>query len=151
MTANDPHSAALALVRRHGTRDPFRLARELGCIVIRTPLQGIRGFYQYLHRQRILYVDSALPEAEARLVCAHELGHALLHRGCNRIYLDANTYFPASRQEVEASRFALSLLYDDDSLRLFLEHPVQLAAEHMGVSTDLARYRLSRIPPAENM
>lgn len=133
---------ASSLVRRYATRDPFRIAEALGCIVIRTPLRGIRGFYQRMKRQQILYVDSELPEAQARLVCAHELGHALLHRGCNRIFLDANTYFAVNRQEIEASRFALCLLYEDEELALFLEHPVQLAADYMGVSTELAAYRL---------
>lgn len=140
-----PQRAAKSLVRKFGTRDPFRLAQELGYIAIRTSLQGIRGFWHHAQRQHIIFVDDSLPDPEARFVCAHELGHILLHRGYNRIYMDSNTYFPVNRQEIEANHFAVDLLYDDEDLRFFLDYPVQLAADHMGVSVELAEYRLRQI------
>lgn len=141
----DSKRIAASLVRKYRTRDPFRLADALGYVVIRTPLQGIRGFYQYVKRCRMIYIDSALNEWDARFVCAHEIGHSLLHQGYNRIFMDTHTYFPTKRYEVEANRFAVDLLFDDDDLRDFLEHPIQLAADCMGVSTDLAEYRLMSI------
>ena len=136
---------AESLVHRHGTRDPFRIAQELGFVVIRTPLAGIRGFYQYAKRRHIIYASCDLPEPEARFVCAHELGHAVMHRGQNRIFTDTNTYFVTTRPEIEANRFAVDLLYDDDDLRFLLDYPVQLAADIMGVSVELAEYRLKAI------
>lgn len=141
----DHKRIAVSLVRKYGSRDPFQIARTLGMIVIRTPLQGIRGFYQYVKRCGIIYIDSSLEEREAAFVCAHELGHALLHRGCNRIFMDTHTYFPVRRQEIEADRFAVDLLFDDEDLRDLLEHPIQLAASCMGVSNELAEYRLRSI------
>lgn len=140
-----PKCAAESLVRRFGTRDPFRLAQELGYIVIRTSLQGIRGFWHHAQRQHLIFIDESLPDPEARFVCAHELGHILLHRGTNRIYMDVNTYFQTNRQEIEANHFAVDLLYDDDDLRFFLDYPIQLAADFMGVSVELAEYRLKGI------
>lgn len=140
-----PKRAAESLVHSFGTRDPFRLARELGYIVIRTPLQDIRGFWHYAQRRHIIVIDEALSEQDARFVCAHELGHVLLHRGCNRMFMDANTYFQTNRQEIEANRFAVDLIYDDEDLRFFLDYPIQLAADYMGVSTELAEYRLRQI------
>ena len=136
---------AASLVRKHGTRDPFRIAHELGYVVIRLPLKGIRGFYQKMQRRHVIYVSSDLPEPEACFVCAHEIAHALLHRGYNRIFTDANTYFVADRPEIEANRFAVDLLYDDEDLRFFLDYPIQLAADYMGVSIELAEYRLKHI------
>jgi Zn-dependent peptidase ImmA (M78 family) len=134
---------ATSLVRRYGTRDPFRIAEAMGITVVRVPLKGIRGFYQCMKRCRFIYIADDLSGADARFVCAHELGHAMLHRGYNRIFMDAHTYFPTNRYEVEANRFAVDLLYDDDDLRFFLDYPIQLAADHMGVSVELAEYRLS--------
>ena len=134
---------AESLVRKFKTRNPFRIADELGFIVIRTSLQGIRGFWHYTQRQHIIFVDDNLPEVVARFVCAHEIGHIMMHRGINRLYMDRNTYYPVNRQEVEANRFAVDLLYDDSDLRFFLDYPIQLAADYMGVSVDLAEYRLS--------
>lgn len=136
---------AESLVKKHGTRDPFRIAQELGFVVIRTPLSGIRGFYQHIKRRHLIYVCSDLPEPEVRFVCAHELGHALMHRGHNRIFTDTNTYFVTDRPEIEANRFAVDLLYEDEDLRFFLDYPIQLAADFMGVSMDLAEYRLRHI------
>lgn len=133
---------AESLVRKCKTRDPFRIAQELGYVVIRVPLKGIRGFYQRLKKRHVIYIDSDLSEQEARFVCAHEIGHVLIHRGYNRIYMDSNTYFPTSRQEIEADRFAVDLLYDDDDLQFFADYPIQLAADYMGVSVELAEYRL---------
>ena len=136
---------AASLVQKYRTRDPFRLADALGYVVIRTPLQGIRGFYQYVQRCYLIYIDSALDDMAARFVCAHEIGHVLLHRGYNRIFMDSHTHFPTNKYEIEANRFAVNLLFDDDDLRDFLEHPVQLAADCMGVSVELAEYRLLSI------
>lgn len=141
----EPKRTAESLVRRFGTRDPFRIAQELGYIVIRTSLQGIRGFWHHAQRQHLIFIDESLPDPEARFVCAHELGHILMHRGINRIYMDVNTYFQTNRQEIEANHFAVDLLYDDDDLRFFLDYPIQLAADFMGVSVELAEYRLKRI------
>lgn len=142
----EPKRTAESLVRKFGTRDPFQLAQDLGYIVIRTTLQGIRGFWHHTQRQHIIFIDEKLPEQEARFVCAHELGHILLHQGYNRIYMDANTYFPVNRQEIEANHFAIDLLHDDEDIRFFLDYPIQLAADYMGVSVELAEYRLSSIP-----
>lgn len=140
---------AASLVRKYGTRDPFRIADALGISVARVPLSGIRGFYHDMKRCKIIYIDDSLCDADARFVCAHELGHALLHRGCNRIFMDSHTYFAVNRYEIEADRFAVDLLFDDDDLRDFLEYPVQIAADCMGISTALAEYRMRSLSPAK--
>ena len=136
---------AESLVRKCKTRDPFRIAQELGYVVIRTPMKGIRGFYQRLKKRHVIYIDCDLSEQEARFVCAHEIGHAQLHRGHNRIFTDTNTYFAVNRQEIEANRFAVDLLYDDEDLQFFADFPIQLAADYMGVSTELAEYRIGQL------
>lgn len=140
---------ANSLVRKFGTRDPFRIAEALGMEVVRVPLSGIRGFYRCMKRCKLIYIDSGLPDDEARFVCAHEIGHALLHRGYNRIFMDSHTYFAVNKYEIEANRFAVDLLYGDDDLRDFLEHPIQVAADCMGVSVELAEYRLRSISPTK--
>lgn len=136
---------AESLVRKYKTRDPFRIAAKLGFVIIQTPLQGIRGFCQQIKRRQVIYIDSNLSDLDSRFVCAHEIGHLLMHRGYNRIFMDTNTYFLVNRQEVEASRFAVDLLFDDGDLRDLLEFPVQIVADCMGVSIDLAEYRMRSI------
>lgn len=141
----DHKRIAESLVRKFKTRDPFRIASELGYIVIRAPLKGIRGFWKYVSRRHIIVIHDGLTDMQAQFTLAHEIGHVLMHRGHNRIYTDKNTYFQSNRQEIEANRFALDLMYGDEDLSFLLEHPVQLAADFMGVSIELAEYRLRTI------
>ena len=140
-------SLAEKLVRRFGTRDPFKIAEALGYIVLYAPLVGVRGFYQYLKRCHIIYLDPELDEDTARFVCAHELGHSLLHRGIHRIFMDTRTFLVSSRYETEADQFAADLLYDDYDLQDLLTFPLPTAAASMGVSEELATYRLQTVQP----
>lgn len=135
------------LVDKHGTRDPFRIAEELGYTIIYTPLVGVRGFYQYLKRCHIIYLDSELDDATARFVCAHELGHSFLHRGLNRIFMDTRTFIITGRYETEANQFAVDLIYSDEELQPYLSRSYECAAAYMGVSNALAEYRMREVVP----
>ncbi len=133
------------LVSTCGTRDPFRIAAAMGFIIIETPLEGIRGYYQYIHRCHIIYIDSGLTEPERRWVCAHELGHYAMHRGLNRVFMDKHTLMVTNRYENEADRFAMYLLFSDDYLRELAHYSIDTVAQCLGVSRELAEYRMSRI------
>ena len=133
------------LAKKCNSRNPLEIAKALGFIVIHTPLSGIRGFYQYEKRCHIIYIDSTLPEETARFVCAHELGHAVLHHKLNRIYLDKCTHFVTSRYEKEADRFAVQLLYEDGDLFDLQELPISTVSVCLGVSEELAAYRMGAL------
>ena len=133
------------LAVKHGTRDPFQIAYALGFLVIRAPMTGLRGFYQYIKRCHIIYINDALDEVQARLVCAHELGHYFLHRGMNRMFMNRATLAVTGKYEKEAHRFAVDLLYSDDDLLPYLSRPIADAAAFMGVPSSIAEYRLSTI------
>ena len=143
----DTKALANRVAAQHGTRDPFRIAEELGFIVIRAPLVEMRGLRQYVKRRTIVYVNACLDEPQQRLVCAHELGHHFLHRGLNRLFMDRNTCMVANKYENEAHRFAVDLLYDDADLRECAEWSDEQVARWMGVPLPLARYRRSTVPP----
>lgn len=135
------------LVEQFGTRDPFKIAAELGYSIIYTPLVGVRGFYQYLKRCHIIYIDSDLDDATARFVCGHELGHSLLHQGLNRIFMGTRTLFVLDRYETAADQFSVDLLFSDEELQPFLSRSYECAAAYMGVSNDLAEYRMGVVIP----
>ncbi len=136
---------AESLVRKFKTRNPFAIAEALGFVVLRVPLAGIRGYYQHIHRCTIIYIDSGLDWWEEDFVCAHEIGHALLHRGCNRVFMDTNTYFKVDQYEIEADKFALNLLYSDDDVACFFCLPAEVFADAAGVSTEIALYRMDLV------
>ncbi len=133
------------LARYHGTRDPFQLASALDFIIIDTPLDGIRGYYQYIHRCHIVYLDNRLSEEERTWVCAHELGHHFLHRNLNRIFMDKHTLMITNRYERDADRFAADLLYSDDFLQDYIGYSYTTVAESLGLSYDVAEYRMSTV------
>ena len=116
MVTNDIYTLVNNLVTTHETRNPFKIAREIGAIVLFVPLVKVNGFYQRYEDQDIIYINEALTEEEKILVCAHELGHALLHNDINSIFLET-CKFVENKYELEANAFAVQLLKDDLNLR----------------------------------
>ena len=143
----DIRGLALSLVERHGTRNPFKIADDLDYIIICTPLAGIRGLYQYLDRSHIIYLDNALDEKTQYWVCAHELGHSFLHGKINRIFMDTRTFAVTSKFERDADRFASELLFDDYDIQDLLELPIAVVASCLGISEQLAAYRMQTVQP----
>lgn len=104
------------LVRFYKTRDPFEMIKGMNIILVNYPLEGVRGFYQYFQRNNIIYLDEKLSDSERRFVLAHELGHMILHKKSNAIFMDTRTQFNTSKYEQEANLFAMELLLPDQIL-----------------------------------
>lgn len=130
------------LVRKHRSRNPLEIIQGLNVILVFMPLVGVRGFYQYFQRNNIIYIDENLPYHEQLLVCAHELGHMLLHKKANAIFMDSRTFLNGSRYEQEADLFAMHLLIGDDML---LEHSgctIEQLSRILGYEKELIRLRM---------
>ena len=141
----ETRALAARLAAKHGTRDPFRIAEELGFIIVFAPLVDMRGFQQRAKRRNIIYINESLDDHQQRLVCAHELGHHLMHRGMNRIFMDHSTQIVTQKFENEAHLFSLELLFSDDVLLDFVSLPISDAAAFMGVPAPLATRRMQTI------
>ena len=62
------------IVKKYNTNNPFDICKEMNIIVIETTLgKKTRGFYQYLKRNHVIYLDSDLEYEEKKMVLAHEL------------------------------------------------------------------------------
>ena len=109
-----------SLVRKYNTRNPFEIISHLNVIVVFYPLHGVKGFYQYFQRNNIIYIDEALSDQERLFVCAHELGHMLLHKKANAIFMDSRTQLNTTKYEIEADRFAINLLLPSLHFEYFL-------------------------------
>ena len=141
----DAKKAAQKAASRFRTNNPFQIASELGYAVLTVPLEGVRGFHLYTKRRHIIYINESLNEWEQTWVCAHELGHALLHKDMNRIYLAHNTLFPTGRYETEANRFSACLLYPEEYLQSEFEGlGIQQISESLGVPAELIEYSLTK-------
>lgn len=109
---------ALSLKEQYGTSDPTELCRCLGITYLRADLpKKLGGFYMENKGRQAVAVAEALEAPFDRAVSAHELGHALLHKGLNFIFLCDNTNFLPGRYEREADLFAAALLIDGDRLK----------------------------------
>ena len=116
----DIRNLVQSLVRKYNTRNPFEILRQKNVILVYASLNGVRGFYQYFQRNHIIYIDENLSDSEKRFVCAHELGHMLLHKKANALFMDTHTFFNTEKYEVKANTFAAELLIPDE---LIFEHP----------------------------
>jgi Zn-dependent peptidase ImmA (M78 family) len=99
------------LVTKHGTADPYKIARYLNIKIISTTLPGsVRGFLVRVLRRRYIFINNALPEAAQQVALCHELGHARLHKGYGYYYHMDGIFFVRSKIEDEANEFAAHLL-----------------------------------------
>lgn len=130
------------LVRFYKTRNPFEMIQGMNVILVFYPLNGVRGFYQYFQRNNIIYIDERLPEHEQLFVCAHELGHMLLHKKANAIFMDTRTYFNTGKYEREANEFAMDLLLSDEFLIENQDFTTDQLARLTGYSQKLIELRL---------
>lgn len=102
------------LMEKHSSINPFALAEKLKVHVFECELHSdIRGYYKYDRRNKYIILNSNLKDDEKLLVCAHELGHAILHPRANTKFMKQNTLLSVSRIEREANRFAAELLIPD--------------------------------------
>lgn len=111
---------ANSLARKYNSRNPLEIIKNLNVILVYYPLKDVRGFYQFFQRNNIIYIDDNLPENEQIVVCAHELGHMLLHKNSNALFMDTRTHFVTTKYENEANTFAAELLIPDS---IILENP----------------------------
>ncbi|MDL0421376.1 ImmA/IrrE family metallo-endopeptidase [Caldifermentibacillus hisashii] len=92
------------------------MARSLGIVIIFLDLGDTYGFYRCYKRVKTIVINSELSEWLKRYVCAHELGHAILHSDLNTSFLKKNTFYSIGKIEREANEFAVNLLLYDKNL-----------------------------------
>ncbi len=113
------------LVRRCGTRDPFRIAQELGVEVLFCDDFGpLKGMYRVIKRNRFIFINKDLSPRMQRIVCAHELGHDQLHRylAKGNALQEFMLYDMATKPEYEANIVAAEILLDTDELLEYVYH-----------------------------
>ena len=130
------------LAKKYGTRNPFEIIRNINVILVFYPLEGVKGFYQYFQRNNIIYIDERLDDNEKIFVCAHELGHMLLHKKSNAIFMDSRTHLNTSKYENEADRFAVDLLVSDSVIENHLDFSIDQFSRLFGYSKKMIELRL---------
>ena len=130
------------LVRKYKTRDPFEMIKGMNVILVSYPLTGVRGFYQYFQRNNIIYIDESLSYSDKLFVLSHEIGHMILHKKSNAIFMDTRTQFNTSKPETEANKFAMELLISDDSISEYMYCTIEQMSRIYGYHPKLIELRL---------
>lgn len=119
MSAEHLSKVGSNLVRRCGTRDPFRIAQELGIEVLFCDDFGpLKGMYRVIKRNRFIFTNKDLSSRMQRIVCAHELGHDQLHRylAKGNALQEFMLYDMTTKPEYEANIVAAEILIDTDEI-----------------------------------
>lgn len=104
------------IAAEHETRNPITIANNLGIVVHCHTLRECRGYYMKALDQHYITIAVDLPKMVKMFVCAHEIGHFLLHQRINRLFMDYRTYMIPDRFENEADKFAAQLLFSQPML-----------------------------------
>ena len=92
-----------------------------------------------------MYINNCLSEHEQKIVCAHELGHAILHTKLNILFLESNTHFIKNRYEIEANTFAAELLINNAVLQKYQNLTLDQIAAAENLPIDLLKLKLKII------
>ena len=107
---------------RFQSADPFEICEELKIHIFLCPMgtkeKSCKGFFIINARMKLIAINSDLPEYIQRIICAHELAHAILHVKTGMCaYHDFDVFDKNNMQEYEANVFASEfLLMDEDVL-----------------------------------
>lgn len=119
MTKDEIIDLALSLRNNPTTSNPFKIGE----------LEGIQFKYMNYHKSSMtasifrpfddlppaIYINASYDKKSQLVFCAHEIGHALLHKGCfNHFNGDPLN----DVKEFEANLFAVVLLFGDDVFSL---------------------------------
>ena len=110
------------LKRQYGESDPFKLCGLMGISVLYKDMgkdeNSCKGFF--LPQSRVCCIvinDNFSPEFQ-RVICAHELGHAVLHKNIAGVkdFHDFYMFNQNSQRENDANIFAAELLLKDEDV-----------------------------------
>ena len=134
---------------KYQTADPYEICDALKIHLMLLPMgvssDACKGFCLMKARCTTIVLNSEMPEEIRRIILAHELGHAVLHRGCKiNAFHDYGMLDSTSKYEDEANIFAAEfLLTDEDLLNAADEGKsfYELACE-LGVPPDLLDFKI---------
>ncbi len=97
------------------TNDPYTIADHLGIVIMKRDAV-IKDFTAQTVKvtgyPTIISINNAYTDFSQKLLCAHELGHALLHENCVNHFATTSLNVKTTVEQ-EANLFAIALLTDE--------------------------------------
>lgn len=132
------------LTKKYHTTCPYEIAESCNIIVFEHDLHhDINGYYKYDRRNQYIVINQNLADHLQRVVCAHELGHAVLHKRVNTPLMRKDTFLSVSKIEREANRFAAELLIPNDLYNK--NESIQNIASLHNVPIELVRLKCEKL------
>lgn len=104
------------LIEKYNTTSPYKIAQKIGIHVLYAELGETKGFYKKILKRKYIFINVNLNDFEKKLVCAHELGHAILHASRKfEFLLETTNIYKQSKIEDEANEFASWLIFGEDN------------------------------------
>ena len=125
------------LIKKYNTTDPFAIANALGIRIVYENLGAIYGYFDVHFRIKKIHLNNSIDESLLPFVCAHELGHSVLHPDLNTPFLSKYTLFSIDKIERQANTFAVELLLSDDILTEYSSINFFTLAENRGIPNGL--------------
>lgn len=105
---------ARRIIQTCKTNNPFEIADMYNINIFEKPLPShIGGFYTEIFGYAYIVINSLKLREWRKAICAHELGHALLHNQ-EHTFIAMNDFATESKLEKEANMFAAKLLIGDE-------------------------------------
>lgn len=135
------------LIQKHDETDPFSLCKSLDILVLFEDLSSkIKGYFFVQSRIEIIVINANLPEELQRIICAHELGHAILHQelASDNPLADFALFDITSQPEFEANIFAAELLIEDQAVVSLLKQNLSFfeVASTLAVPVELLDFKV---------
>jgi len=125
-------------IKKYKTNNPYDIADKRNIIVRFLPLGNTLGFYMKNVRHQVITINSDINDHLMKFVCAHELGHAILHPNENTPFLHKNTLFSKDKIELQANFFAVNLLLYGEDLKNY-ETKYQVL-QNYGIPYEMERF-----------
>ena len=130
-------------------RDPYTAATENGVIISFKDLGSLKGAFLSSLPKPTIVINDALDTTMKKIVCAHEMGHFVLHKNqtfsCENIDLNSKTI--SGKCEREANLFASAFLIDPQKATDILKdgYTVSQAASILNTDVNLLLFLLNSL------
>lgn len=133
------------LIETYSTNDPFILCDNLDIKIMYSDLgREIKGFFQRtLNGYEILHLNSELTHDEKKYICAHELGHAILHIDLSIKFFIENNLQIKNKYEIQADMFAAELLINDIDIHAINDMTIEQLSYYFRVPQELVKYKFN--------
>ncbi len=133
------------VIDEFGGNNIFVTAENAGAKVWYRTLGRLKGFYVCENFHRYIVINRELNSIMRAVVCAHELGHDMLHRELAAGGIRESSFLlDCNKTEREANLFAACLLISDKDIlsEMAYNSSVEALAFELNVPPQIVRYKL---------